>query len=148
VINQALPRQIFANKDKDRERTPACASARIEFFDDETARRLLQTETYGRLRVLDPKRLKPWPLGGTIFDTNPHIDKDHFMATHCHGPFWVRNYCQQSKQSGYSKQEHVFCRMQVVDLIESDASELPKVSSTGSDLDLLTSSVDFQSDNF
>jgi hypothetical protein len=38
--------------------------------------------------------------------------------------------------------------MQVVDLIESDASELPKVSSTGSDLDLLTSSVDFQSDNF
>jgi hypothetical protein len=88
VINQALPRELFANKthgmgDLDK---ASCAFARIEFFHDVKAREQLLAETYSRLKVVD-LGLKPRPLYGNIFDTNPQIDKDHFMATHCHGPF-------------------------------------------------------------
>jgi hypothetical protein len=112
VINQALPRELFANKthgmgDLDK---ASCAFARIEFFHDVKAREQLLAETYSRLKVVD-LGLKPRPLYGNVFDTNPQIDKDHFMATHCHGPFWVKDYATKAN-TGTTRggQAWVFCR--------------------------------------
>jgi hypothetical protein len=112
VTDQALPRKLFANKTHGMEDLDkvSCALARIEFFHDVRAREQLLAETYSRLKVLDPG-LKTWPLYGNISDTNPQIDIDHFMATHCHGPFWVKDYATKAN-TGTTRggQLWVFCR--------------------------------------
>jgi hypothetical protein len=72
VINQALPRELFANKthrmaDLDK---ASWAFARIGFFHGVTARGLLLAGTYSRVKVLD-LGLNPWALYGNIFDMKP-----------------------------------------------------------------------------
>jgi hypothetical protein len=78
LLDQTLPRELFAHKVKDSNKA-SCAFARIELFQDVTRRRLLLTKTYSRFRVLDLE-LTAWLLGGTIFDTNPQIDENHFIV--------------------------------------------------------------------
>jgi hypothetical protein len=109
VINQSLPREPFAHKNKDSNKA-SCALARIEFFHDETARRLILTEIYSRLKVVDLE-LNPWPLGGTIFDTNPHIDENHFIVNNCYGLFWVKGYENPTVDTTSGQQGHVLCRL-------------------------------------
>jgi hypothetical protein len=78
LLDQTLPRELSAHKVKDSDKA-SCAFARIELFQDVTRRLLLLTKTYSRFRVLSLE-LTAWPLGGTIFDTNPQIDENHFIV--------------------------------------------------------------------
>ena len=92
LINQQLPPQPHAMKQKEGTGKFACTIARMEFFHDKRAREALIIGTWARLRLIDPT-LKPWALGQTIASTNPLVlNKFHPLHTACHGAFWADGY--------------------------------------------------------
>jgi hypothetical protein len=64
IIDQAIPRKLFAEADPDRRKDEGkpCTTAIMELFSDTTARTKLAFRTYARLRVLEPKMIQ-WPGG-------------------------------------------------------------------------------------
>jgi hypothetical protein len=98
VVDEALPRALFAGQKKDKSKPSPCNLAMIEFFHDYHTKRLLHTETWGRMEVLEPDLLPCRNLEENLLDVNAHLlDKDHFVCTHCYGEFSARKYLTDAK---------------------------------------------------
>ena len=97
VVNQTIPVTLPQQKERHFGDGKVCIVARIEFFDDTIRRKRLITQTWARLRLLDPSLL-PWGIDETIASKNPQVlEKDHFMQTNCHASFWTRGYAESTK---------------------------------------------------
>jgi len=86
-VNQTIPTTIHTHE-KRFEREGSCLIPRIELFQDEQSRLRVISQTWSRLRLLDPTLL-PWSIDETIAAHNPQVlHKDHLMQL-CYPAFWT-----------------------------------------------------------
>jgi hypothetical protein len=108
--NGGLPRMLFANRKRKKSNNgSACIFATIGFYHNETARRLLLTQTWSRMRVLKPDP-KPWDLDQHMLDVNTLRDDD-VLFNKCYGAFWTPNYLTDPNVGANKKQSiYMLCR--------------------------------------
>jgi hypothetical protein len=74
-----------------------CGFAKIELFHDIAFRRVLNTQPWARLQVLEPNLL-PWNIGQNMLDVNAHIIiTDRFLFNHRFGHFWANHYANDGE---------------------------------------------------